>query len=70
LKGCETPMLVLFTNFVTGEIIQNLVSRCQTKLAIVCEEKQISDIFEGVSTEYTNSICQVIPVYGKLKLRV
>jgi len=62
LKGCETPVLVLFTNNVEGEMVEQYYSRCQTKLIIVREEKQIREMFPSGNDSI--SICDVIPVFG------
>ncbi len=62
MRGCEVPMLVIFTTFIEGPLNEHIFSRCKSKLIVICNKEHAEKI--ATSIEVCSS-ARMIPVYGK-----
>ena len=62
IRGYEIPILVVFSQFMEGQLNEQVFSRCKSKLIIVCNEDHADKI---VPVSSACVFAQKIDVYGK-----
>ena len=64
IRGFEVPILVVFTQFMEGQLNDQFFSRCKSKLIIICNEEHAEKI---VPISSACGFAKKIDVYGKTK---
>ena len=61
MRGCEVPVLVVFTTFIEGPLNDHIFSRCKSKLIVICNKDHAEKIATSIEGR---SSARIIPVYG------
>jgi hypothetical protein len=66
MRGIEVPIVVLFSSAIEGPQVEKVLSRCKSKLIIICNEMHANILV----VESQCSFAQNIPVFGKCNFKL
>ena len=64
IQGFEVPLLVLFTTHLEGSHNERVISRCKSKLVVICDGKSVERFY--APGHYSNSYSMKIEVSGSI----
>jgi len=62
IQGFEVPLLVLFTTLLKGTHNERVISRCKSKLVVICDGESVERFYSP--GQYSNSYSMKIDISG------